>query len=176
MAQIGAVIGLVGTFVQAAGTIAAGKAQMKAARQQQEVAEYEAKQLDIRAKEERSAAQQEAMEIARQKRLALSALQNRAAASGFMATDPLTYDLMGEIEQYGTLQEQRAQYGGRSRAKGVEAQAEGRRMSGRAALAEGRAALIGSRYAAAGTILGGLSGFTRRFGSSFTPYSAGRYG
>lgn len=176
MAQVAAVIGLVGTVIQAAGTLASGRAAERAGQQQQQVAEYEAKQLDMQAREERAAAQRDAMELARRKRLALSALQARSAASGFMATDPLTYDLMGEIAEYGTLQEQMAQYGGRSRARGVEAQAQGRRLSGQAALAEGQAARRASRYAAAGTILGGISGFARRFGSSFTPYNPGRYG
>lgn len=149
MAAMLATIG--GSAVSAMGTIAAGNAA-------QQQAEYEAQQLDIRAKEEQAQAQQEAKQYREQKERAQSALTARAAASGFSATDPTALALADEIERYGTLQEQLAQYGGKSRRAGTEAQATGVRMTG-------KAKKQGSRYSAVGTILSGVgSGLSGRYG------------
>ena len=143
LGTIATIATLVGTAVSAVGTIAAGKADKASA-------DYEAAQLDINAKEEMAAAQREGEEYRRKKELALSSLQARAAGSGFSATDPTALALADEISKYGTLQEQMAMYGGKSRRAGLEAQAAGRRMSG-------RAARTGSYYKAGATILGGIS-------------------
>jgi len=134
---------LAGTAVSAAGTLAAGK-------QEQANANYQAQQLEIRANEEMAAGQREGFELERRKKLALSSLQNKAAGGGFSATDKTALDLTGDIEEYGTLQQQMATYGGASRKRGNEALATGARVAG-------NAAVIGSRYTAAGTIAGGIS-------------------
>jgi hypothetical protein len=147
--MIAAVASMVGAGVQAAGTIAAGKDAQKAAN-------YEAAQIDIRAKEEQAAAQRDALEYRHKKDLALSELQSKSAASGFSATDPTTLALADEITKYGTVQEQMAMYGGTSRRTGLEAQAAGRRM-------EGAAARKGAAYSAAGTILGGISSMADKY-------------
>jgi hypothetical protein len=144
MAAISAVLGVVGSLVSAAGTMAAGKAQ-------QQAAEYEAKQLEIKGMEERAAAQREGQEHEKKTDLALSSLQARGATGGFSATDPTALAIGDEIAKYGTYQQQLAMYGGESRQAGLEAQAEGRRM-------EGRAARQGAKYAALGTIIGGVGG------------------
>ena len=161
MAAISAVLGVVGSLVSAAGTMAAGRAQEQAA-------EYEAKQLEIKGKEERAAAQREGQEYQRKTDLALSTLQARGATSGFSATDPTSLAIADEITKYGTYQQQMAQYGGESRQVGLEAQAETRRL-------EGRAARKGASYAALGTIIGGAgSAFKTGFGggsSSSAPVS-----
>jgi hypothetical protein len=160
LAVISAVAGLAGSFVQAQGTIAAGKAA-------QQSANYEAAQLDIKAKEEQAAAQRDAQEYGREKDLALSKLQTNAAASGFSATDPTALAVADEIAKYGTYKEQMAMYGGTSRRAGVEAQAEGRRM-------EGKAALQGAKSAAMGTILGGISSMASSFAKPYgKPASTG---
>jgi hypothetical protein len=132
----------IGAGVSAYGTIAAGKAQ-------QQAADYEAAQLDVQAKDEKAAAQAQALELRRNRTLALSALQARSAASGFSATDPTTVKLAGDIAARGAYQEAIAQYGGNSRAAGLNAQATGARLSG-------QAARTGSYYSAAGTIIGGV--------------------
>jgi len=151
--MISAVVGMMGSVVQAQGTIAAGK-QAKVA------ADYEAAQLDIKAKEEQAAAQREGFEHQRKKELALSELTTKAAASGFTATDPTSLALADEIEKYGTVQQQMSMYGGTSRRAGIEAQAAGRRM-------EGKAALSGARSAALGTILGGISSMASKFAQPY---------
>jgi hypothetical protein len=147
--MIAAVASMVGAGVQAAGTIAAGKAA-------QQSANYEAQQLDLKAKEEQAAAQRDALELRHKKDLTLSDLQANSAASGFSATDPTALALADEITKYGTVQEQMAMYGGASRREGLEAQAAGRRM-------EGKAARQGAAYSAAGTILGGISSMADKY-------------
>lgn len=145
---------VIGTGVSAMGTIAAGKAAKQSA-------DYEAAQLEIKAKEEKAAGQRQAQEFARRKDHALSTLQARGASSGFTATDPTTLAIADEIARYGTMQEQMAEYGGTSRMVGTQAQAEGRRM-------EGRAASSGARSKAFGTILGGIADI----GSKYNPRPA----
>lgn len=147
---VSTVAGLAGSYVQAQGTFAAGKAADQAAK-------YEAAQLDIKAKEEQAAAQRDMFDQRREKELTLSKLQSNAAASGFSATDPTALALGDEIAKYGTYKEQMAMYGGESRGTGIEAQAHGRRM-------EGKAKRIGARYEAAGTILGGISSMASKYG------------
>lgn len=174
-------IALAGTAVSAVGTIAAGQqaakigameqqrlvAEGKAAKQ---AAEYQAAQFDVQAKNERAMGQREAEQYRRQKKLALSKLTAGAAASGFSATDATALALSDEIEEYGTLQEQMAAYGGEARATGSRAQAEATRFSGanayRAGVSGGNVAYMAgqmkrnaSYYSAAGTIMGGISSF-----------------
>jgi len=149
MAVLGTIASIAGTIVSAAGTMAAGKAAKQAAN-------FEAQQLEIKAKEEQAAAQLEAGEHRKQKNLALSKLQANAAASGFTATDPTSLAIADEISRYGTMQEQIAQYGGKSRRAGLESQAVARRM-------EGKAAASAARTSAFGTIIGGVSSFAKKF-------------
>jgi hypothetical protein len=157
---VSALAGGAGALVSAQGTIAAGKAA-------QASANYEAQQLEIKAKEEQAAAQRDAQEFARRKDLALSELQSKSAGSGFTATDPTSLAIADEIAKYGTMQEQMAMYGGESRRTGIEAQATGRRM-------EGKAAMAGARSSALGTILGGISSMAGKFaGPSRQTYGGG---
>jgi len=163
---VGTGVGLAGSAISAKGTIAAGKAE-------QQVANYQAAQAEVKGKEERAAAQRDAMQYKRQMQLALSKLQNNAAASGFAATDEGTMDIAEEIAKYGTLQQQIAQYGGKSRQKGYQAQAQGLRLSG-------QAARQGAGYGATGTILAGAGNAIGGFGRFAADYMkpddySGRY-
>lgn len=147
---------IAGTAVGAAGAMAAGKAA-------QQSAEFEAKQLEVKGKEEQAASQREAAEFQRRKQLALSNLQAESAGSGFTATDPTTLALADEIERYGTYQEQVAMYGGTSRRAGLEAQAAGRR-------AEGKAARQAAKYDAVGTILSGVTSLATKYNKPVKSY------
>ena len=165
MAGLAAAASIVGTVVSAVGTIAAGRAQ-------RESADHQAAQYDIRAKEERAAAQNEAQQYRQRAKLVGSKLQATSAASGFGASDPTVLDLAGDIASTGILQAALTRYGGESRAQGVEGQAEGLRMSG-------RAAETGSFYNAAATVIGGAGSLFQRYGQVFTPRAtatAPRYG
>lgn len=189
---------LAGTAATAVGTIASGRAQAEIGAYEQQrlqregqmsrqAAEFEAKQLDIQGNEERAAAQREAFALQRNKKLALSRLQNVAAGSGFMATDPSNLAIADEIEKYGTVQEQMAMYGGQSRAASLSDSASARRASGQAAYdnaimsgniarAEGRARRDASYLAAGGSMLEGVSTFASRFAPKRTTTTYGRYG
>lgn len=165
MAAASAIFGIIGSVVSAAGTIAAGNAQ-------QEAAEYEAKQLEIKGKEERAAAQKEGQQYERRTELALSQLQARGAAGGFTSTDPTSLALADEITKYGTFQQQLSQYGGESRQEGLKAQAGVRRI-------EGAAAAKGAKLAAVGTILGGFGSAAKGLSGGFgggTASTSYRYG
>lgn len=171
LGTIATVLSVAGGVANAVGTIVAGRAQMQAGRDAQAAANFEAQQLDMQAKEERAAAQQQALQLQRQKKLALSQLQARSAASGFSASDQTVQKLAGEIEGYGTLQQQLAMYGGESRARGIVGQADATRF-------EGAAKMRGARYAAAGTIIGGISSMADRFSSiadKYAPKTQGAY-
>ena len=151
-----------GTGMAAMGTIAAGKDARRAA-------EHEAAQLDIQAKEAQAASQKEAEQYRRRKELALSSITNKAAGSGFTATDPTALAIADDVEKYGTMQEQMAMYGGTSRRAGLEAQGE-------AALAEGRAKEKGSKWNAAATILGGMGTLADKYAPKTAKTASYRYG
>lgn len=182
-------IALIGTGLTAASTIASGQAQAanyeaearnkiaagQAIRHQRE---FEAKQLDIKAKQEMAAAQQDARQLERNKKLALSKLQARSASSGFSATDPTSLALADEIERYGTLQRQMANFGGKMRRQELELSAKGKRFTGQSALSSvyseanaakqsAKAARTGSYLSAGGTLLSGASDWAVKYGGSF---------
>lgn len=184
MAMIATIASMAGTAVTAIGTIASGSAQADYYARQgaatKEAADFEAKQLDIKAKDEFAAGQRDMLQLRRQKNLALSQLQARGASSGFSATDPSNLALADEIEKYGSLQEMTALYGGESKAKDLRLSAAGRRFTGdtTASLYSDYSDSIrtGSYLNAAGTILGGASTMATRFGSLRPPATTGRYG
>lgn len=161
MAALSAIMSVVGTVISAAGTMAAAK-------QQEQAADWQAKEYERQAKAERAASQQEAQQLERRKDLAQSRLQTVAAASGFSATDPTSLNVGGEIERYGTMQEQMARYGGEDRAAGLNSQATLARLSG-------QAAATGARYKAMGTIIGGIGGLARYGGGGSTAGSSSGY-
>jgi hypothetical protein len=189
---------LASTVVSAAGSIASGRAadaigkseQRRLAMQgdmQKQVAEYEAKQLEYQGKEEQAAAQREAEGVRRQKKLALSRLQAVGAGSGFSATDPTALGLAGDIEKYGTYQEDMTAYGGKARRASLDDSAHARRYSGEmqkwasyqegeVARATGRAQRNAGYFNAAGTILGGVSDMGSKYAKRKPVASAGRYG
>src|SRR3990167_2081515 len=138
LATIATIASLAGTAVTAVGTIASGRERAAMAEAagvaSQQAGEFEAKQLDIAAGEEKAVAQREMLELRRKKKLALSSLQARAAGSGFTATDPTTLAMADEIEKYGTVQEQMAMFGGTAREREARLAAAGRRFSGASAL------------------------------------------
>lgn len=177
---IGSIVSAVATIggmaMQLASANAAAAAQKAAGQAAKQSADFEAAQLDIRAKEEQAAAQRESEQIRRRRDLALSSLTARSAASGFSATDPTTLSIGDEITRYGTTQEQMAMYGGASRRAGVESQAAGRRFEGEAALRGANLSASARRYDAAGTILGGVSNLALRFGNRPTSTASSYYG
>lgn len=144
----------VGGVVSSIGTILGGNAAEDAGRAQQQAAYFRAAQEEQAANESRAAAQRSALEQRRQTGLAQSALQARAAASGGGADDPTIQNLAGDIAARGEYQSLLEMYKGENRARGLEDEATGSRLSGDAALAEGKAKKKTSFLSAAGTLIG----------------------
>lgn len=172
LATVAAVSAIAGSGMSAYGTLAAGKereqALLEQGRTQRESSEYQAAQLEVEANNELATSQQEMLQFRRQKKLALSSLQARSAASGFTATDPTSLAIAEDIEKHGTMQERIALYRGISKSQNLKDQAHATRYSGqsfeRAKIKEGKAARKASYYGAGSTILGGISSFAGKYG------------
>ena len=185
LATIAAITSMAATAVTAVGTIAAGQSQAEYYERQgaanKQAADFQAKQLDIKAKDEFASGQRDMLQMRRQKNMALSRLQAVGASSGFSATDPSNLAMADEISKYGTLQEMTALYGGENRGKDLKLSAAAKRFEGdtTASLYSDQASMTrtGSYYSAAGTVLGGASTMATRFGSpTYTqPKTMGRY-
>ena len=176
MAALALVATVASSALTAMGTIAAGKTAEAQGRAKQQAAEFEAKQLDIKSKEEKAAGQNEMLQLRRQKNLALSRLQTVGAGSGFSATDPTSLALADEITKYGTYQEQLALFGGTARERDLQLAASGRRFEGESALALGKAQRNASYLNAAGTIIGGVSSIADKYAKRRSPSTVWRYG
>jgi hypothetical protein len=151
-----------GTAVSAAGTIAGGNAAARAGGLAEQSYEFRAQQEEMAADEARAMAQRTALDRREQGKLLLSKLQARAAATGG-AADPTVVDLAGNIagrSEYEALFEMAR---GESKARGLEDQAMGSRLTGFAAREEGEAKRKASRLAALGTIIGGAGSAFRRY-------------
>lgn len=153
-----------GSAVSAMGTIAGGKAAEQAGMATQQSMNFRAKQEEMAAQESRAAAQKIALEKRHEGKLAQSTLQARAAAGGGGADDPtilnLSEDIAGRTE-YLSLMEM---YKGENRARGLEDQAIGSRMTGDAAFAEGQMKKKAAKLSAIGTIIGGAGSMAKTAG------------
>lgn len=138
-------IGLLGTAVSGVGTVAAGAAQKNAA-------DFEAQQMEMRAKEEVAASQRDAIQKKHEGAILNSRAQALAAASGAGAgTDaPTIVKLMGQTAGEAQYNADSAMYGGYSRSAGLMDSAKGKR-------AEGKASLLGSVFSGFGGVAKGLT-------------------
>lgn len=139
----------VGGVVSAMGTLAAGQSAKDASY-------FKAAQEDQAAQESRAASQRQALEKRRQSDLALSKIQAGAAASGAGASDPGIVNLSGDVAARGEYQALTDMYTGENRARGLEDQAMGDRMTG-------DAAETGAKYKAVGTLLDSGSSFYGKY-------------
>lgn len=143
-----------GGALSAGGTIIGGQAAAAAGEAGQQAKNFEATQLDQAAQESRAASQRTALEDRRKSRLLASTLQARAAASGGGADDQTVVGLGRDIAGRGEYEALTSMYTGENRARGLQDQAVGARMTGEALRAEGRAKRNASYLSAAGTIVG----------------------
>ena len=135
---------LLGTVIGGVGTMMAGGAA-------QANANYEAQQLDMKAKEETAAAQREAIEKRREGEILNSRAQAVAAASGGGAgfDAPTIVNIMTKTAGEADYNARTVLYGGESRARGLRDSAKGRRASG-------KASMLGSVVSGMGQIAGGV--------------------
>jgi hypothetical protein len=152
--------------LQAAGTIMGGNAAADAGSASQQAQYFKATQEDMAAQESRAASQREALDKGRQTTLVLSKLQANAASSGGGASDPGVLSLAGDIAGRGEYESLLDMYKGENRARGLQDEAIGSRLTGDAAAAEGDAKQKASYLSAAGTLIGSA-------GSAYKIYNSG---
>lgn len=156
---LGVLGSVAGGFSEAQNIRAEGDAQSAAL-------EFEAEQLDRRGKEEFAAGQQQAQEARLKKRLALSQLQTRAAASGFSATEGDVLDIATDIDERGTFQADLFEFGGALQRENLDNNAAARRASASNVRA-------GAKMRANSAELSGLTGGFQRFAAGISPPSGG---
>jgi hypothetical protein len=137
-------IAALGTGLSTVGTIAGGVAEKNSA-------DFEAQQMDMKAKEEVAASQRDALAKRKEGAVINSRAQALAAASGGGAgTDaPTIVKLMSDTAGEADYNAQTSMYGGYSRAAGLRDSAKGRRASG-------KASLLGSVFAGFGQAAKGV--------------------
>jgi hypothetical protein len=128
--------------------------QQSAAKSQQQALDYQAKQQEQKAGQDRAIAQRQGMEDRRQSRLAASRLQALAGGGG---ADESVLSLTGDIAGEGEYNALTAMYEGEQSALGREGQAAGLRM-------EGKAARRAANYKSASTILSTGSSMFGKYG------------
>lgn len=135
---------LIGGLLTAGASVAGGIAEKRAA-------DFEAEQLDAKAKEEKAAAQRDAAQSRQEAELANSRAQALAASSGGGAgmDAPTIVRIMSGTAGQGEYNAQTQMYGGNSRAAGLRDQAKGRRASGRASFL---GSVVGGFGKAAGSV------------------------
>jgi len=154
----GSALGLFGAGTSAFGTLMAGG-------QANADAKFRAAQLQQNADAQVAASQRTAEETRRKGALVQSSLQAKAAASGGGATDPTILNLGSDIAgrtEYSALTDL---YNGQNRSAGLLNEEAG-------TLATGKAQQTGSYFRAGGTLLSGLGGMYKKFGTPdySTPY------
>jgi hypothetical protein len=149
--------------MSAAGTIMGGNASAAAGQSQRSAQYFKAAQEDQAAQESRAASQRTGLEKNRQATLLQSTLQANAAASGGGAADPTVIGLGQDIAGRGEYQSLMDMYTGENRARGIEDQAIGSRLTGDAQQAEGEAKRTASYLSAAGTLVGSAGSAYRTY-------------
>jgi hypothetical protein len=142
-----AAMGLIGGLISAAGSIVGGIAANNQAKAQ-------AKAMEVRAGEERAVSQREAIRRSKEAKMVMSRQQAVAASSGGGAGDPTVVNLMSGVGAEGKYQSGVALYEGETKGRGLEFDADIRRM-------EGRQALFAGFIGGASSILNGFSNFSQ---------------
>lgn len=150
-------VSIAGTAMTAMGTIAQGNAAKSQGQAAQMAADFEAKQREVVAGQERAAAQRNYLTEKKQADLVSSRALAVSAASGGGVMDPTVVNLLGDIESEGHYRALMELYGGEERARGQEHAAATRRYEGDMAYAAGKAAQKNSRFQAAGQMLSGIA-------------------
>lgn len=154
---------VVGTLVS--GSMAASQAKYEG-KSQQQVANWQAKQLEQRAGQERAVSQRQSVEERRKAKLAQSRAMAVAAASGG-GTDGSVASIMSRLQADGEFNAATAHYEGEEAARGLETQADATRLEGGMARSAGdyaaRAYKRSSYISAAGTALSAGSSFYTKY-------------
>lgn len=147
MAAVAAIATLASAGLQMMGTIQGGKAQKAALN-------FEAKEREKAAADERAASQRTAIEKRHEGDIVMSRQRALAAAGGAGVVNPSILDIYGETAQRAEYNAQTEMFGGESRARGQLDQAA-------AARAKGKAAMKGSIFEGLGQ---GMAGVAKAYG------------
>lgn len=147
----------VGTVVKTIGAITQGNAQAEAAQAQ---ARYQAQVAEMKGKEEFAAGQRRMLDVRRQKELALSSLQARAAAGGGDTTDPTVVNLGAGIEGQGEYKALTEMYKGENAQRGYQDAAAAAIWQGNVTAEQARSSAM---WGAAGSLLSGASSFGSQY-------------
>lgn len=147
MAELALIATLVGTGLQTMGTIQTGQAHKAALN-------FEAKQREAKATEERAASQRVAIDKRHEGDLIMSRQKALAASSGAGVLNPSILDIYGETAERAEYNAASEIYGGESRARGQIDQAAAARMKGKAALKGSIFEGVGSAFSGAGKAFG----------------------
>lgn len=151
-----------GTAISAMGTLAQGNAAAQQGKIAQQGLEYQARQLEVNAGQERAASQRDAIEARRSSQLSASRAIN---LSGAGASDPTITGIVGGIGAEGEYNALSALYEGEERARGLKTQADVARYEGRTKAWEGKVAKQQSRVKAIGQVLSASSsGMSGKYG------------
>lgn len=157
METVALVATAVGTIVKVVGGIAQGNAAAEAAQQQ---AAYQAKIAEMKGKEEFAAGQRRMLDVRRQKEMALSTLQARAAAGGGDTTDPTVVNLGAGIEGQGEYKALTEFYKGENAQRGYQDAAAGAIWQGDVTAANAQSSAL---WGAAGSLLSGIGSFGSQY-------------
>lgn len=146
-------IGKIAAAASAAGTLLSTAGMYTSARTQEKTADFNAKQIEAKGKAEQAQSTHEAENERRRKELMLS----RARAVGAASGGGIDINLMGDIEEEGTLNEKRILWAGN------EAR-QGRFDQGAALRVEGKAKKRAGVFDAGSTLLSGGKSFLETYG------------
>lgn len=136
----------IGTAVSVAGTIASGNAQA-------EMESYKAAQGQQAAGQARASSQRDAMNADRTARFALSAGQNKSAASGADSLSPSTVKVEQDVAGQGEYNSMTALFNGEERARGLEQGALTDNYQGSLDKSEAQTKAIGTIASSGGSML-----------------------
>lgn len=165
-------LAVAGGALSAGGTLIGGAAASQAGQAGHDASYFKATQEDMAAQESRAASQRSALDKDRETKLILSKLQAGAASSGGGADDPTIVNLAHGIAGRGEYESLLDMYKGENRARGLQDEATGSRLTGDAQAAEGKAKQTASYLSAAGTLIGSAGSAYRTYNKIPDP----RYG
>jgi len=171
MAELALAATVIGTVVKVVGGIVQGNAAADAAHAQ---AQYQAQIAEAKGKEEFAAGQRRMLDVRRQKEMALSTLQARAAAGGGDTTDPTVVNLGAGIEGQGEYKALTEFYKGENAQRGYQDAAAGAIWQGNVTAAQARSS---AAWGAAGSLLSGIGSFGSQYNKLYgTPTADKAYG
>ena len=153
-----------GTLLSASGASQAANGATTAGRRSRQAKEYEATELEGRAKEVTAAAQQKGFEERRRARLVASRIVALSAAGGGGASDPTVMKMLADVEGEGVYRQAVQVYQGEDEARTMRMRASGARYEGALAEETGRNQARAYKTAGVATLLTGGGSLYAKYG------------